>query len=138
MDDFGIGNAVRGSANVVFISSRRSGRTTRMIEAYNEGDRIIVTSRKEGERLVYLGKQLGKDIKYFINDPREPQRIYETGTPQGRTILDHSWVEKFYENTLTETFDYLKRLQIESSGYGRKHRETKESADQYNRYREWN
>lgn len=134
MDDYGIGNSVRGAIRILFSGSRGTGRTIRMLERYQEGDRIIVTNDREKRRLKHLGKELGKEIQCIVVDPEVPSSLLDHGTPQGRSIFDHTWVEQFYECATTETFGRLKHLQEITSGSGVKHRETKESIRNSQRY----
>jgi hypothetical protein len=128
MDFFGIGAAMKGMCRVYIQSSRGSGRTISLVEGVKDGDRVCFTNRQEADRVKRLFKERGVNVECIVVSTREPQRIFERGTSQGRTIFDHSWVEEFYMDRMEECQKELEHLERQSSGYGEAHRETRRKA----------
>lgn len=77
----------------------------------------------------------GLSVECRIIPVKEIRRLFETGTPQGRTIFDHSWVEEFYLNAIEHAQMQIAEIQIQTSGYGEKHRETRRKAEEIARWR---
>ena len=131
MDLFGIGSAMKSMSRVYFQSARSTGRTTMMIDSLHEGDRVVFANTAEEARVQRLIMERGlKGIECIVVRPDEVNRIFQYGTSQGRTIFDHSWVEKFYEQYMDECGREIDWLQTELSGYGEPHRETKRKVEQ--------
>lgn len=130
MDHFGIGAAMRGMALTYFQSARRTGRTTSLVESVKDGDRIVFADSREAERVLRLCLERGVKVECIVSDPKTPQRLFERGTPQGRTIFDHSWVEQYYLDILEGHEKELDHLTTQLSGYGEAHRETKRRAEE--------
>ena len=116
MDQFGIGTAVLGAARVYFLSARATGRTTALVESVKNGDRIIFDDIREAKRVESLCLKRGVAVECVVIDPRTPERVFERGTPEGRTIFDHSWVEKWYIRAIEHAGRGLRRLETEASG----------------------
>ena len=127
MDIFGIGNALKGTASTYYLASRRTGRTTMMIESVRDGDRIIFSDNKEARRVERLLKERNLDVECRVLIIGENDKL-KFGTAQGRTIFDHSWVEQFYLYALKQTESEIDFIQKELSGYGLEHFETKRQA----------
>ena len=128
---FGIGAAVQGACEIYFRSARRSGRTLNMINTVKEGDRIIVLSNVEGDRIKrFLKERKIEHVDVKVVDPKRPEEIFQRmNTPQGRSIFDHSWVEAFYMNGIFNMQKNLEYFQVEASGYGEKHIQTRLQAE---------
>lgn len=135
MDSFGIGQAMKGMAHVYFQSARQTGRTTALVESLKDGDRVIFTNSKEADRVKDLCREFGKTIDTMVVDPKDPRRVFERGTPQGRTVFDHSWVEQFYLSAIDECQKDIDHLQRESSGFGMAHVETRIKAREFAKWR---
>lgn len=130
MDHFGIGAAIRGAAHIYFQSARQTGRTTSLVESVKDGDRIVFTDNRKAERVHRLCLDRGVTVECIVIEPKTPERVFERGTPEGRTIFDHSWVEQFYIlaiDNAAQTLDYLER---QASGYGEAHRETRRKVEE--------
>jgi hypothetical protein len=136
-DFFGIGAAMRGMANVYFIQSRRSGRTISLINSLKGGDRVVFTDERHARHAQLLAKERGIELDYVIIDPRTPGSIFERASSQGRTIFDHSWVEEFFLHRIDEAIRDIDRLQVESSGYGEAHIETRRKAEEVGKWMRW-
>jgi hypothetical protein len=130
MDHFGIGQAMKGMARCYFQASRGTGRTTSLLERLKDGDRVCCASSKEAARLTGMFRERNVDAEAIAVDPQTPQKIFERGRPEGRTIFDESWVEQYYLRALEAAAKYIDRFQREASGYGAAHIETRLAAHQ--------
>ena len=135
MDAYGIGAALQGAARIYFQSARRTGRTTALLESLKDGDRVIFSDSREADRVGRLARELGVKIQCLVIDPKDPRRLFERGTSEGRTIFDHSWVEAWYMQALQGASMELDHLQRESSGWGVAHAETRLAAREVDRWR---
>lgn len=136
MDHFGIGAGVMGAVNVYLTCGRRSGRTTSLIESVKDGDRIIFAEPGEADRVRRLIKERGIDVECIVVNPGDPIGIprLSTSPDDGRTILDHTWVERYYEAGIKRLARNIDNIQEGLSGYGAKHRETKRAAEEIARW----
>ena len=128
MDHFGIGNAMTGLLRTYFMAARQTGRTTSLVESVKDGDRIVFSDSRERDRVMRLLRERGVKAECVVVDPLSPERIFERGPSQGRTIFDHTWVELYYTNAIDREQRFLDRLERESSGHGGAHRETDRAA----------
>lgn len=128
MDLFGIGAAMKSMSRVYFQSARGCGRTISMVESLKDGDRIVFVNRNEAERVERMCKERGVDVECIVVPVKEPNKLFERGTSQGRTIFDHSWVEERYKLYIDDCENELDFFERENSGYGEAHRETKRAA----------
>lgn len=135
MDHFGIGAAVRGSVLVYMSSARGSGRTTSLVESVKDGDRIVFASAREAQRVGRLCHDRGVSVACIVVDPREPQRVFECGTPVGRLIFDHGWVEQYYLQAIERAQAEIDHFERQASGYGEAHRETRRQAQEMAKWR---
>lgn len=135
MDHFGIGAAVRGAAIIYMQSARQTGRTTSLVESVKDGDRIIFGDGREAKRVERLCKERGVKVECVVVSPKEPEGVFDRGTPQGRTIFDHSWVEQYYLNAIEQAQGDIDRLERQASGYGEAHRETRRRAEEIAKWR---
>lgn len=135
-DFFGIGAGIKGCIGVYLIAARNTGRTISMINSLQKGDRVVFASSKEAQRVERLCKERGIDIEYIIVAPKHPHQLFEIGTPQRRTIFDHSWVEQFYLDNIDRAENQLSRWRDELSGYGEKHIETRKKAEEFMKWQQ--
>lgn len=135
MDDFGIGAAVRGCFRSVTDAMRATGRTTRLIERYQDGDRVVFHNSQEAKRVERLARERGKDLSWSVVNPRDPRDIFNHPSSKGRTHFDHSWLEMFYSHRIQQMTDEVRDLQDQSSGFGEPHRETREAAQMISKFR---
>ena len=135
MDQFGIGNAMVGMANAFFISARRTGRTTSMLDSLKDGDRIVFTNPSEARRVERMLKERNLKVECVVIPSNDPGRVFSYPTPQGRTVFDHSWVEEFYMDAITRAQKDIDHLQTESSGYGEAHLQTARQAAELAKWR---
>lgn len=128
-DFFGIGGAIRGAVEIYFRASRGTGRTIRMIDSLKEGDRVVFLNSDHAKHTVRMAKERGVEIDYIISAVVDaPYDLNRKGTPKGRLIFDHCWVEEFYKKVLERADKDIQFLQDEFGGYGQKHIETRELA----------
>lgn len=130
MDHFGIGAAIRSAALMYTQSARRTGRTTSLVESVKDGDRICFSDSREAERVRRLCIERGVKVECIVIDPKTPERLFERGTSQGRTLFDHSWVEQYYLASIERAQADIDHLEKQSSGYGETHRETRRRAEE--------
>jgi len=116
MDHFGIGAAIRGAANIYCHSARQTGRTTSLVESVKDGDRIVFSDGREAERVRRLCMDRGVKVDCLVINPRTPERVFESGTPEGRTIFDHSWVEQYYMQAIDRAAQDIDHLERQASG----------------------
>jgi hypothetical protein len=98
---------------------RRSGRTTRLIEALQDGDVVLVTDHRYGQHLQHKAKEAGKDVEICVYPP-EPGRMWDnlpnllSRTGDARVMFDHTWVECFIADRINnvgrEFEDFTARL----------------------------
>jgi hypothetical protein len=129
MDQYGIGTAIQGMVRIYTETARRTGRTTHMLDNLKDGDRVVcLTSTPEAKRLERLARERGLKVQFITLDPRQPEKLFESGTPEGRTIFDHSWVEEYFRRGIDRLAEDIDRLQRDTSGYGEAHRDTRRRA----------
>lgn len=135
MDHFGIGQAFAAMARTYSFSAMRSGRTTSLVESVKDGDRIVFSNPEEAHRVHRLCKERGVAVACIVVPPNEVHKLFERSTPQGRTIFDHTWVERFYMAAIERCSQEIDHLQKETSGYGEAHRATRRAAEEMARWR---
>ena len=128
MDFFGIGVGIEGAARVYCISARQSGRTISLINSLKTGDRVVFHNIDEAKRVKNLCKARHIKIDYIIVPTGKPYRIFDKGPSQGRTILDHSWVENFYLERIASLKYDIQTFQVKASGGDEANEETKQKA----------
>lgn len=131
MDHFGIGQAMKGMARGYITAARGTGRTTSLIESLKDGDRVVCLTAKEANRLDRLCREREMEVEFAVIDPKNPREVFSRGTPTGRTIFDHCWVEQYYMQAIDEAFSQIDRLQRQSSGHGSAHHETAAAAQRF-------
>lgn len=129
MDFFGIGQAMKGVLDVYFRAARGTGRTTRLVASLKDGDRVIFCNHCEAKRVERMVKQRNLNVEIRVRDPKQIH-MEGLGTAQGRTIFDHSFVEKFHMYNLERSIDVLNTIEKEMSGYDERHYETARRAQE--------
>jgi hypothetical protein len=137
-DFYGIGQALMGAMNIYFQGARRSGRTLSLVNSLKDGDRVVFDNEREARRVERLCKERGvMKVSFIVIDPKQPERLFERVTSQGRTIFDHSWVERFFLDSHERAMRDLASLEIQASGYGEAHLETGRKAEEISRWRQF-
>ena len=135
MDAFGIGSAMKSIVRTYIRSSRRTGRTSALVESLKDGDRVVFLTNGEGERVRSLCEERGVGIRCLVCDPNDIDYVFQHGTSQGRTVFDHSWLEEYYQNVIEKAVDRVDYVQAQSSGYGEAHLKTKRQAVEISKWR---
>lgn len=135
MDHFGIGAAMRGMHEVYVQSARQTGRSTYLLDNLKDDDRVVCLTTQEARRLEELARERGLKTQFVTCPIENVAKLFEHGTPQGRTIFDHTWVEAFYLRRLENTEREIDHLQKELSGWGEAHRQTQRAARELARWK---
>lgn len=128
VDFFGIGVALRAMISIYITTARGSGRTTMLLESLRDGDRVCCATLKEADRLRRICNLTKLKVTFTVVNPADPFKLFNSGSSVGRTIFDHTWVEKFYILAIEGAAETIAKLQKESSGYGADHERTKSQA----------
>ena len=136
-DFFGISQALRAGMNIYFAGARNTGRTVSLLNSLEDGDRVVFCDEKTARHTERMAKERGIKLEYMIADPKDPSRLFERGTSQGRTTFDHSWVEQYFKDSLEHSTKRISNMQDQLSGYGEPHIQTKLKAREVQKYREW-
>lgn len=134
-DAFGTGIALQAMAQNYFRMMRGAGRTSSMLAELKAGDRVIVTNEREAARVRRMAHDAGLDIDVRAFDPRtNPYKLAEMGTPQGRLVFDHAWLEIWYEEALRRATQDVEYMVDHFGGYGKPHIETRLAAVEMRRW----
>ena len=135
MDAFGIGIALQAMARNYFQMMRGQGRTTSLLAELKDGDRVIFANHREAERVKRLAREAGLDIDCRSFDPRQdPYRLAEMGTPKGRLVFDHTWLEGWYGAALVRATEDIDFAVNQFGGRGKQHIETRLAAVERSRW----
>lgn len=124
---------LRAALNLFEQGARRSGRTTRMIEALRNGDTIICASGAyAGELTRLIGRERPEliSVRVFVCETFED--AYRRTRGAGRVILDHEWVRVFYHRALDQAERELADLTFYNAPAGDQHRDKLQE-----RFEEW-
>lgn len=134
MDAFGIGNAVKGAVEVLFMSARRTGRTTALLEALKGGDRVICPNESSARHMRLELQKWRKKVSVLVVPVDNPAALFERGTSEGRTVFDHPWLEGYYASELRRAAERVDHWQAQSSGFGAAHVETRKRAEEIHKW----
>lgn len=135
MDHFGIGAAMTAMTRIYAQTARRTGRTTSLVESVKDGDRIVFAERMEAVRVKRLRLERGVEVDCIVVDPKNASRLFERAPSEGRTIFDHTLVERFYEATIERAAEEIDLMERQASGFGAAHRETSRCALERSKWR---
>ena len=116
-DIFGIGAGVEDAVRIYFSSARRTGRTKNMVALLKDDDVVVFTTAREAQRVASLCRERGVEIRTSVLAGSTPEQVYQSGTPRGRTIFDHTWVEQMYMAAISEVDERISKVQREASKY---------------------
>lgn len=118
-DMYGIYQTTITTMNAVFNSSRRTGRTYKMIESLKDDDMVIFANAIEADRVRKICWEKGVAIKTVVVDPAIPSKIWEvTRGIRTNIVYDHSWLEKYYRHSIMAASKYIDNIQnIHNSKY---------------------
>lgn len=110
MDEYGIGSAASMGLHRYDRASRRTGRTSRMVEAAQNDDLIVCRHAKEAERVRRLIKEAGKSTRVTAIEHADELHARIAQRPRGRLVFDHDWVHQFFVDAVRAAEDDLRRL----------------------------
>lgn len=106
--DNGLSSALKMGLEMFEQSSRRTGRTWRLLAAARPGDLIVTWSVPERGRLQRLLREAKKeDVEVIFLDPRRDPRWRQGTNPRGATLFDHGWIALHYKHRLAAIADDL-------------------------------
>lgn len=114
MDVFGIGYAVKGVLEVFFRSSRRSGRTTAIVEMVDDKTVVIFRNGEEARHFQRMyADAYRKEVRIDVVPAREFNRIHElTRRHNGwKIVFDHTWLEDYYLHVLEDAGSVINRIE---------------------------
>ena len=107
MDIFGLGNMIKGATAVTLHSSRRTGKTTLLLNNVRDGDRVVFGSHASARDFESRCKERGVKVECIVLEPRRPERLFGRQKPTGRTHFDHTWIEDRYMLAIEGVTDEL-------------------------------
>ena len=110
MDLYGIGPAVEAVAEVYFSAARRTGRTENLLKSLKSGDRIVTVDDLQARLLRAKLREMQLNVQVLVMSTSHFPGV-GIEKSEGRTILDHTWVEQFYRETIRYTGVELTRLE---------------------------
>jgi hypothetical protein len=110
MDMFGISSAVTAVVDSYFQGARRTGRTTRLLASVKAGDRIVTVDEKQARLLRGLLGTDRRDVTVMVLPVRDLD-LSGIAHSEGKTVLDHTWVEQFYKCQLSQAENSLSRIE---------------------------
>lgn len=119
MDHFGFGHAVIACHRIATQSARRTGRTASIVDSLKEGDRVVFTNINEANRVQRLCRERGFEIDRIVCEPSHLDRLFQHGPrprENTRTIFDHTWIEQFYLNAITNAAADIDDMQRKLTG----------------------
>jgi hypothetical protein len=133
-DAYGVGNSLMAFHHSMVMASRRTGRTSRMVESLKDGDRVVVASSGMKRYLADLIRKTGKKVDVIVLEPHDNYRLSLFGTSVGKTYFDNDWVEKYYKHELENISKNLRRMEEKVSGYGLARQENRFAARKLSQY----
>lgn len=103
IDQYGIGPALQAAMQMYFHHSRHTGRTTRMLDAVQEGDTVVCAneSAMKAARNLFYARGV-RDVKFVAVEKATLRGTMDVlrGNYSGRFHFDHTFVERFYAAAL--------------------------------------
>ena len=119
MDMFGIGNAVKIAVDMVHRASRRTGRSKLLLNTVQCDDLVIFANPNDAEnfRRKIRGSNL-RNIKVISAGANINMLFthFRHSCPNGRAILDHSWIEDYYSYVIQKASDDIDMIEKTLSG----------------------
>ena len=135
MDHFGIGAALVGMFETYVRCSRGSGRTTSLLDSVKDGDCVGFTNQQQANTFKRLTVERGIDVDCVVVPIIHPSEIFRYGTPSGRFILDHVWIEEYFAAAMKRAIADVDHIQTQASGRGEAHRATDRAMREMARWR---
>ena len=70
----------------------------------------------------------GVKVECIVVQPDRAHDLFNRAPPEGRSVFDHDWVERYYERAILRAANEIDHLERELSGFGEAHRETERRA----------
>lgn len=96
MDEHGMGSAALCGLRLFEMSSRRSGRTSRMVAMADDNDVIVCIDGKEAQRVERMLRAKGKKTRVTHRPPNLDALMELRPSVPGRCLPDHSWVYAYF------------------------------------------
>lgn len=116
-DDYGIGSTAVVALRLYDMQSRRSGRTTRMLERVKSGDTIVVSSPEQIRAIERVMREAEiENVRIIAINPRDSLDAIEhrlrnvTAGRSGRVLLDHTVVLNFYMDAIGNVEQFIDAL----------------------------
>ncbi|WP_378952241.1 hypothetical protein [Mesorhizobium sp. ANAO-SY3R2] len=117
---------------IYILSSRRTGKTTRMIANLKDGDQVVTLHQKEADRLRRIFKERKLDVRVITIAEPQPHEVLtrvSTASGRGRTHFDHSWVEAFFSRAIDNAAKDFDSLVSAVTGWQETHERTRKAAE---------
>lgn len=98
MIDYGMGAATRAAMDMFNMGCRQTGRTLRMCENANPGDRIVAHDERAKRYIERILRDIAKENVEVVAIPvsLHGDHLARLRPASGRLMFDHNWVEQFY------------------------------------------
>jgi hypothetical protein len=129
-EQYGFDKALEKSLQQIQHDMRRTGKTTRMIGMLKHGDRVVTHSEVHASQLRHLIRARKIDAEVIVREPK-PEVLRDmlgVGTSKGETVFEHTWVELYYQASISNASKLLNEMAVELSGWSEAHEETRRRA----------
>lgn len=118
-DIYGMSTALRGAFAIVAKSMRKSGRTKHMLDHLRPWDTVLLADANEAQRLRHLIDQANNQdteaslhsVRIIVVNPNIPDSVAAAiQSSNGRVILDHGFVELYWDGWIQRGAEHLKSL----------------------------
>ncbi len=117
MDIFNIVKDITDIIKQYFDLTRRTGRTTKLLDIVQDDDRVIFVNRTQAMMFENLCKSRGLRVKCIDISPEIDclDSIYQyprlMGLRHGKTYFDHVWIEMHYKYKIKQTAAMIDEVQ---------------------------
>jgi hypothetical protein len=116
MDQFGIGAAMLTAAQMYSQLARRSGRTTALLDTLKDGDRVVFADEKHVRHFESLLRERGLKVSCIVIPPRNMVDMLYRPRSTGKTVMDHVWLEQYYQHVIESSGVALREFMTQASG----------------------
>ncbi len=116
MDIFGIGVHMLSLAQSYSQVARRTGRSTMLLDILKDGDRVVFADHREASRFARLCKERKLTVECITIPLEDYGMLQHKGRSIGRTLFDHTWLERFYQREIENAGRHIDQLQELASG----------------------
>lgn len=101
MDRFGIGAALLAFGSTLEGISRRTGRTTRLVDSLRNGDRVVCFDVAQAAILRGRVRDAGLRVDVVVMAIASPRELLNLAPVEGATVFDHGWVTAHYRHVVS-------------------------------------